>query len=111
MTNPLALLRARTVTNEAGCWLWTGARTKNGYAVLRWRGRVVYGHRLALMVKCFRQHRAIGGWLACHQCSKHGADQDYKHCVNPDHIERGKQSRNMAQWARRSRARARELAV
>lgn len=109
--SPLDLLRARSTVTASGCWLWQGARSANGYAVLRWRGRLVYGHRLALMCKLHQQRRAIGGFLACHQCQKHGAPCDQKACVNPAHLERGQHSRNHKERYARDRARARALEI
>jgi len=79
------------------CWEWLGARTKNGYGSLRWKGRVVYVHRLVLAFKRRRQRKGIAGVYALHAC-------DNKPCCNPDHLGPGTQSKNMTEWAKRRKS-------
>jgi hypothetical protein len=40
------LLARREVTGD-GCWIYTGARTSNGYGSIRHDGRTQYAHRVA----------------------------------------------------------------
>jgi hypothetical protein len=66
---------------ETGCWLWTGATTNNGYAMIRAAGRQVYAHRLA--------YELFVGPIApgMHLDHVHARGCRHKHCVNPTHLE------------------------
>jgi hypothetical protein len=35
------------VDQSGDCWLWMGAKTRDGYGLLSWNGVLVYAHRLA----------------------------------------------------------------
>lgn len=71
------------------CWEWQGARTKNGYGCVKWRGRVVYVHRLFL---AWHRKKSLAGLVAAHRC-------DNKPCCRPSHLRPGTQSSNMTEWA------------
>jgi hypothetical protein len=64
------------VTDD-GCWLWTGALDRGGYASLRWRGKRTRAHRTAYQL-------FVGelppGLHVDHLCRA-------RHCVRPDHLE------------------------
>lgn len=63
--------------NESGCWLWTGYKYPNGYAVLCWQGkqqllhRLSYGHFVGPIPE---------GLVIDHLCRT-------KNCINPAHLE------------------------
>lgn len=59
------------------CWLWRGARTRNGYGMLSVNQRATYAHRIS-----YELHKdAIPvGMELDHLCR-------VRHCVNPDHLE------------------------
>jgi hypothetical protein len=59
------------------CHLWPGARTGDGYAERKVRGRVVYVHREVLERKLGRRIRRDRE--CAHLCH-------VRHCVNPAHL-------------------------
>lgn len=80
---------------EAGCWLWTGALSSNGY------GRVSSNHR-----QIGQAHRLFyalhkgpipTGMFVCHKC-------DTRSCVNPDHLFLGTRIDNINDMVRKGRS-------
>jgi len=67
---------SRIERDPSGCWLWTGARNRDGYGQL-WLGRIVYVHRWAY-------ERFVGpipeGLEIDHLCRVPA-------CCNPAHLE------------------------
>lgn len=67
------------VDKSGDCWLWTGARMKNGYGVV-WLaepiGRMGLVHRVAWELT---NGPIPDGLFACHRC-------DNPPCCNPDHL-------------------------
>jgi hypothetical protein len=39
-------IRSKIVVAAGGCWRWTGAVTADGYAKLRWKGKITTAHRV-----------------------------------------------------------------
>lgn len=68
-----------------GCWLWTGARTANGYGGLTLGGKDRGAHRVSLEYSLGRP--LAKGMLACHSCRN-------RHCVNPAHLREGDNTDN-----------------
>lgn len=63
--------------HRSGCWMWTGARTPQGYGKFGWQnGRSILAHRYAffLATGTLPADRQI-----CHRC-------DTPPCVNPAHL-------------------------
>lgn len=67
------------VNKTETCWLWLGARTKNGYGNIKVDGKVQYAHRVAYEEK-FGPLPAFTDRQLDHLCR-------VRNCVNPDHLE------------------------
>ena len=65
------------VQQTAGCWLWHGARIRDGYGSIRVGGRSVLAHRLAWELL---RGPIPPGLTLDHLCR-------VRNCVNPDHLE------------------------
>jgi hypothetical protein len=76
-TNQQRLLQYLTVNDESGCWEFTGALRRDGYAMLGWHGRKHYVHRISYQL-------FVGpipdGLTIDHLCRN-------KACANPQHLE------------------------
>ena len=59
------------------CWLWTGARTKQGYGQWRRDGRTVYAHHYAY--EYYIGEAIPPGMVRHHMCQT-------PRCVNPFHL-------------------------
>lgn len=75
------------VLKSDGCWKWLGAKTKNGYGVIRGNasGKPIFAHRFsyAHFNGCIPD-----GLLVLHKC-------DNPECTNPDHLFVGTQKDNV----------------
>ena len=71
-----------------GCWLWTGARTANGYGTMSAGGR--YGATLLAHRLAYEWYRGAipDGLQIDHLCR-------VRHCVNPWHLEAVTQEVNL----------------
>lgn len=78
------------------CWPWLGPRGKEGYGILRWRGKTLRATRLSWSLAHRRPWPA--GMLACHRC-------DNPPCVRPDHLWPGSAHENALDRARKRRQR------
>lgn len=88
-------IRANSLENANGCWIWQRSKKQNDYGVTCIDGRVEYAHR----VSCIAHHGPIPlGWYVCHTC-------DTPSCVNPSHIYAGTPKQNQADSKERGRMR------
>ena len=73
------------VDDESGCWIWTGAKDRNGYAEAKVRGKVRVIHR-------YVYDTLVGGLdpdlTIDHLCTGN------RNCVNPEHMEQVSRSEN-----------------
>lgn len=66
-------------TAEGPCWLWTGAKTEDGYGQFRMGQRMMPAHRIAWL-DGGRKNVIPDGYVIDHLCRNTS-------CVNPQHLE------------------------
>lgn len=71
----------RKVNKTDGCWLWTGAVSRNGYGQFTVGGKTKLAHRVAWLISNGSIPRGEGhhGTCVLHKC-------DTPLCVRPDHL-------------------------
>ena len=86
---------ARTKPNEAGCWLWQGARSSKGYGSVRYSGRAIGAHRLSWLL---HKGPIPDGLHVLHSC-------DTPACLNPEHLFLGSNQDNVTDKIAKGRLR------
>lgn len=83
----------RWVDQSGDCWLWTGARDRDGYGAFGFQGKMRRAHRVALELEGVE---IPPGHYACHTC-------DNPSCVRPAHLYPGTPTDNMRDAVNRNR--------
>lgn len=76
LRQPIESRLMRTMVERNGCWVWTGAKNRDGYGVLGVGRKQYRAHRVSYMTFC---GPIPEGRLVCHKC-------DTPPCINPDHL-------------------------
>lgn len=79
---------------KEGCWLWTGAKTKDGYGRFSYEDRLYLPHRW--LWQALRGRTIPDGRVLDHRCRN-------RNCVNPTHLDCITQQENVVRgnWARK----------
>src|SRR4051812_28062773 len=81
--------------DEYGCWIWTGAKSKPGYGIMRIdRNTLKHAHRVSY--EYFNKCSVPSNLCICHRC-------DVKLCVNPEHQFVGTQEDNIKDKTEKNR--------
>ncbi|CAM3839550.1 HNH endonuclease signature motif containing protein [Castellaniella denitrificans] len=86
------LMRGVEAIPFSGCWIWTGALTRDGYGRIFVNGKARRAHRVA-----FEVFKGIPANDVCHTC-------DTPSCINPAHLFDGTHSDNMRDREGKGRA-------
>lgn len=76
------------VQKTENCWLWTGAKHRNGYGVIGLGGKRAGIGRVHRVVFEMTHGPIPDGYHVCHHC-------DVRHCVRPEHLFLGSRQDNM----------------
>lgn len=84
------------VDEQTGCWVWTGAKSKQGYGQYFWNGKTTLAHRAAFAM--LKGYMPSPGQKVCHGC-------DNPSCVKPTHLFLGTQLENVRDMVAKGRGR------
>lgn len=78
------------VLPDSGCWEWTAATEREGYATITWNRRKRVAHRLAYEIAFGEPPNALQLDHVCHSVDEEcagGRSCAHRRCVNPLHLE------------------------
>lgn len=84
---------SRWIDKSGDCWLWTGARDRDGYGAFSYAGKT---RRAPIVALELDGRKPAKGQYACHRC-------DNPACVRPEHLYPGTPTQNMADAIARDR--------
>lgn len=90
----IARYKAKTITNENGCWIWQGYIHQFGYAETSYRSETWRAHRI--MFKLHNPETFDPKLDVCHSC-------DTPACINPAHLWQGTEKDNMIDCSKKGR--------
>lgn len=86
-------IKERIEVDKNDCWIWKGAKHRQGYGSIRFNGKTSLSHRLSWII--FRGEISES-MKVCHTC-------DIPSCVNPDHLFLGTQTDNIEDCQKKGR--------
>lgn len=84
-------IRADSILDDNGCWVWGKGMDRSGYPTAESRGKRLYVHRIALEAKL---GKSLGSQQSHHVCAN-------SLCVNPDHLQPATYAENIAEMKAR----------
>ena len=94
MTRPLKDRFDEKFRVTPGCWIWLGAKLKEGYGIIHYKGKLIGAHRASYELYV---GEIPDGLIVRHKC-------DTPSCVNPDHLVIGTHKENAKDRGERGRA-------
>ena len=80
-------------SKSSGCWIWTSAKSGNGYGAITLRRKSMAAHRVSFII---HKGEIPDGLIVMHSC-------DVPLCVNPDHLSLGTHRDNAADMVAKGR--------
>lgn len=85
--------KSKVQVSDGGCYIWRGAKDKDGYGVTSFEGKWWRAHRLSYHLF---KGKIIKGNIICHTC-------DNPSCVSPTHLYQGTHQDNNRDTVKRGR--------
>lgn len=89
----ISLIFSKTTVTDT-CWLYNGSKSKNGYALIKYKGKKRAVHRFLYETFFGPISKDL---VCCHKC-------DVRNCINPAHIFLGTRTENQKDMKEKGRA-------